>query len=124
SDLEDFPVPQGMTEVYIDPASQQLATPACPTTRKEVFITGTEPTEFCELHGGRMLTQTPPGSWLSRIFGAGGAAKPPAPNPVSDSAATVSPSKPAPAQTAAKASEPDANAPVPSAEDEKKKGLL
>ena len=37
-------------------------------TRKEVFITGTEP-EFCELHGGRMLTQTPPASWLSRIFG-------------------------------------------------------
>ena len=49
----------------------QLATPACPVTRKEVFITGTEPTEFCELHGGRMMTQTPPASWLSRLFGAG-----------------------------------------------------
>ena len=47
----------------------QLATPACPITREEVYIHGTEPTEFCSLHGGHMASDSPPGSWLSRIFG-------------------------------------------------------
>ncbi len=47
-----------------------LATPECPVTREEVYIHGTEPTEFCPLHGGQhMASDTPPGSWLSHIFG-------------------------------------------------------
>jgi len=68
-DLEDFEAPEGLTEVEIDPTTQQLATPACPTHRKEVFITGTQPTEFCETHGGSSLSQGSQTSWLSHLFG-------------------------------------------------------
>jgi penicillin-binding protein 1B len=68
---EDFKQPPGVIEVTVDPESEQLATPSCPTTRKEFFIAGTEPTEFCYLHGGRSITQVPPVSWLSHLFGKG-----------------------------------------------------
>jgi hypothetical protein len=95
--------------VDIDPATGQLATPACPVMRKEVFLAGTEP-EFCELHGGRMLTQTPPASWLSRIFGGGDKTKSDDPAPPSVAAGPFS-SPPVPAPAAAD-------------EDEKKSGLL
>ncbi|HOK45027.1 MAG TPA: penicillin-binding protein 1A, partial [Bryobacteraceae bacterium] len=44
--------PDGVVTVEIDPATGQLATAACPTTRPEVFISGTEPVEICRLHGG------------------------------------------------------------------------
>jgi penicillin-binding protein 1B len=71
SNLEDFAVPDGVTILDIDPETLQLATPSCPMTRREVFIQGSAPTEFCEKHGGVMLTQVPPVSWLSRIFGGG-----------------------------------------------------
>jgi penicillin-binding protein 1B len=67
-DLQEFVPPEGITEVEIDPETLQLATPACPMKRKEVFLDGTEPTQFCERHGGRMVTQGP-GSFLSHLFG-------------------------------------------------------
>jgi hypothetical protein len=69
SNLQAFSVPEGITELEIDAETLQLATPACPLKRREVFIQGSEPSEFCERHGGVMLTQTPPGSWLMRLFG-------------------------------------------------------
>src|ERR1700692_1756247 len=62
-------MPEGVTKVTIDPESLALATPECPITREEVYIHGTEPTEFCTLHGGHMASDAPPASWLSRIFG-------------------------------------------------------
>jgi len=62
-------MPEGVTKVTIDPESLALATPECPVTREEVYIHGTEPTEFCPLHGSRMASDKPPGSWLSHIFG-------------------------------------------------------
>src|SRR5450759_942421 len=68
-DVQPFKMPEGVTKVTIDPESLALATPACPITREEVYIIGTEPTEFCSLHGGRMASDAPPASWLSRIFG-------------------------------------------------------
>jgi hypothetical protein len=85
---------------------------------------GTEPTEFCELHGGRMLTQTPPPSWLSRIFG-GKTKSDDAPPPGADGGTSSGPAinglptaRPAPPGTG----------PVPAAaspdDDEKKAGLL
>jgi penicillin-binding protein 1B len=76
SNLEEFPVPEGIAILDIDPETLQLATPSCPMTRREVFIQGSAPTEFCERHGGVMLTQTPPISWLSRIFGGADDSKP------------------------------------------------
>jgi penicillin-binding protein 1B len=68
-DVQPFEMPEGVTKVTIDPESLMLATPECPVTREEVFIHGTEPTEFCPLHGGRQASDAPPGSWLSHIFG-------------------------------------------------------
>ena len=69
-DVKPFEMPEGITKVTIDPESLALATPECPVTREEVYIHGTEPTEFCPLHGGgRASSDTPPGSWLSHIFG-------------------------------------------------------
>jgi hypothetical protein len=62
-------MPEGVTKVTIDPESMMLATPECPMTREEVYIHGTEPTEFCPLHGGRMANDAAPGSWLSHVFG-------------------------------------------------------
>ncbi|HPQ16833.1 MAG TPA: PBP1A family penicillin-binding protein [Bryobacteraceae bacterium] len=50
--VTDFVAPDGVVTVEIDPATGQLATAACPTTRPEVFISGTEPVEICRLHGG------------------------------------------------------------------------
>src|SRR2546430_6194579 len=110
--LTDFVPPAGVSVVEIDPTTLELATPACPTTRKEVFLSGTEPGEFCELHGGRMLTQTP-SSWLSRIFGADKTKSDDAPPP--SVAAGPFPTPPV-AGTAP--------APAASDEEEKKSGIL
>src|SRR5271154_4412730 len=74
-DVKDFAMPDGVQSVLIDPESQQLATPSCPTTREEVYIAGSAPTDFCELHGGHNTASTS-GNWLSHIFG-GGQPKPP-----------------------------------------------
>ena len=67
-DVKDFTMPDGVQSVVIDPESLQIATPACPTNREEVYIAGSAPTEFCELHGGHGLS-TSTGSVLSQIFG-------------------------------------------------------
>ncbi|HTT34235.1 MAG TPA: PBP1A family penicillin-binding protein [Methylomirabilota bacterium] len=67
-DVKDFTMPEGVQSVVIDPESLQLATPNCPTTREEVYVAGSAPTDFCELHGGHSLT-TSTGSVLSQIFG-------------------------------------------------------
>jgi penicillin-binding protein 1B len=139
SDLQDFSPPEGLVTVDIDPETLQLATPSCPVTRREVFVQGTAPTEFCEKHGGLMLTQTPPISWLSRIFGGGGgdesknaedsgtvAAGAPAttaaqPAAAADAPAPTAATKPrSPAQTRPAA----APKPPPPATEEKKPGLL
>jgi membrane carboxypeptidase/penicillin-binding protein len=45
-----FDVPDGITFVDIDRDTGKLATPGCPRTLTESFLTGTEPTEYCELH--------------------------------------------------------------------------
>jgi penicillin-binding protein 1B len=68
-DVKPFDMPEGVTKVTIDPETLALATPECPMTREEVYIHGTEPTEFCPLHGGHMANDAPPGSWLSHVFG-------------------------------------------------------
>jgi penicillin-binding protein 1B len=68
-EVQPFAMPEGVIKVTIDPETLLLATPSCPITREEVYISGTEPTEFCPLHGGRMASEAPPASWLSRVFG-------------------------------------------------------
>ena len=67
-DVKDFTMPDGVQSVVIDPESLELATPSCPTTREEVYVAGSAPTDFCELHGGHGLS-TSTGNVLSQIFG-------------------------------------------------------
>jgi penicillin-binding protein 1B len=67
-DVKDFAMPDGVQSVLIDPDTLQLATPNCPTTREEVYVAGSAPTQFCELHGGHNLLSST-GSFLSHVFG-------------------------------------------------------
>jgi len=50
--VAQFQAPDGVVTAEIDPLSGQLATAACPQRRAEVFIAGTQPTDYCRLHGG------------------------------------------------------------------------
>jgi len=47
-----FSQPPGVIVRSIDPKTEQLATSQCPEQVEEVFIEGTEPTAYCEIHGG------------------------------------------------------------------------
>ena len=50
----EFPVPQGIVRRDIDPQTGQLATSKCPERVPEVFIEGTEPSVYCEVHGSSL----------------------------------------------------------------------
>ena len=104
---QEFSPPPGVVEVSIDPESGQLATPSCPQTTEEYFVSGSEPTQYCDLHGGGQGALSQTGSWLSHLFGK-------APAPAAPPTSAAAPPAPAanPAQTA------------PTPEEEKKKGLL
>ncbi|TKB73165.1 MAG: PBP1A family penicillin-binding protein [Nitrospira sp.] len=47
-----FVAPSGVVTRVIDPKTGQLATSQCPEQVSEVFIEGTEPSVYCEVHGG------------------------------------------------------------------------
>ncbi|MBX3329146.1 MAG: PBP1A family penicillin-binding protein [Nitrospira sp.] len=51
-DPPDFDMPVGIARRRVDPKSGQLATSQCPEKTFEFFIAGTEPTAYCEVHGG------------------------------------------------------------------------
>lgn len=42
-----FAMPDNVVNAYIDPATDKLANAACPHSRLETFVKGTEPTEYC-----------------------------------------------------------------------------
>ena len=65
----DFPKPDTVVSVSIDPATGYLAAPECPVKRDEFYIPGTEPTEFCPKHGGNLLKLLPPVLPLPMIQG-------------------------------------------------------
>lgn len=50
--IDPFTPPSGIVARAIDPKTGQLATSQCPEQVEEVFIEGTEPTVYCEVHGG------------------------------------------------------------------------
>jgi 1A family penicillin-binding protein len=52
----DFIKPDAVVAVTIDPESGYLAVPDCPKKREEVYITGTEPLEYCPTHGGAVVS--------------------------------------------------------------------
>jgi len=78
--VKDFDMPEGVQSVMIDPESLELATSNCPTTREEVYVGGSAPTEYCELHGGGHGIVSSTGSFLSHIFGGGQPKEPVDPN--------------------------------------------
>ncbi len=50
--VSEFPAPDGIVTADIDPLSGKLSTPACPKSQAEVFLAGTQPLDYCPLHGG------------------------------------------------------------------------
>ena len=48
----DFPKPDTVVSVVIDPSTGFLATTECPEKRDEFYIAGTQPTGYCPRHGG------------------------------------------------------------------------
>ncbi len=103
--------PPGITEAMVDPQSGELATPACPSPREEVFVAGTEPTQFCSVHGNGMAMQAPPVAWLAHLFGKREPEPPPGATPAGQKTSGTNGTPPATGQPV----DPDA---------EKKKGLL
>jgi penicillin-binding protein 1B len=69
-DTQVFEPPPGIVAQSVDPQTGQLATPSCPHIMTEYFIAGTEPNQYCQLHGGS-LAQSGPASWLGHLFGKG-----------------------------------------------------
>jgi penicillin-binding protein 1B len=124
SKTQEFEPPPGVVAESIDPQTGQLSTPSCPQTEQEVFVAGSEPTQFCELHGGGHFASSTPGSWLAHLFGRSSNA-PPAPPGGSPGSppGTANPSDKS--RGRAKAGQPPA-APgdEPAEEPEKKKGFL
>ena len=60
----DFPKPDNVVSVSIDPTTGFLAAPDCPQKRDEFYLLGTEPTTYCPKHGGDRLNppDLPPGT--------------------------------------------------------------
>jgi penicillin-binding protein 1B len=104
---EDFDPPPGVLQETIDPQSGQLATSSCPQTVQEYFVSGSEPTQMCELHGGGHFASTP-ANWLAHLFGKdNNNPSPPPPNSAANPPNGANPQQP-PAED----------------ESQKKKGLL
>jgi penicillin-binding protein 1B len=76
-DTANFDPPSGIVQQSIDPQTGQLATPSCPKIMTEYFVSGTEPNEYCQLHGGALAQGGGPGSWLAHLFGKGSEPPPP-----------------------------------------------
>jgi penicillin-binding protein 2D len=56
----DFPKPDSVVSVLIDPTTGNLATPNCPKKQEEFYVAGTQPTMFCPNHGGADLAPASP----------------------------------------------------------------
>jgi penicillin-binding protein 1B len=118
---QPFTPPDGIVEAMIDPQSGQLATPSCTQTQEEYFIAGTEPTQYCELHGGGM-SQSAPVSWLAHLFG-----KSPNPPPPAVQTAEPKPAPPSPNSQnlpQAEAEPAQTSESQPAEQPEKKKGIF
>ncbi|HMD30545.1 MAG TPA: PBP1A family penicillin-binding protein [Candidatus Acidoferrales bacterium] len=52
SQVHDFSPPPGVELIAIDVDTLERATPLCPATRNEAFLSGSAPDKYCERHGG------------------------------------------------------------------------
>ena len=66
----DFPKPDTVVSVVIDPATGYLATAECPQRREEFYVEGTQPTGQCPRHGGDSLEPASPALPLPKVDGA------------------------------------------------------
>jgi membrane carboxypeptidase/penicillin-binding protein len=55
----DFPQPDTVVAILIDPTTGQLATPDCPEPRVEFYSDGTQPTTACPAHGAPAAETSP-----------------------------------------------------------------
>jgi penicillin-binding protein 1B len=119
---QPFEAPPGVIEETIDPQTGQLATPSCPQNAPEYFIVGSEPTQYCQLHGGQ-TAQSGQGSWISHLFSKESNGQPPPPansaGAVPDAATNAQHTKAAP-HAKSQPTPADQQASQP----EKKKGIL
>jgi penicillin-binding protein 1B len=114
-----FEPPDGVVEQSIDPDTGMLAAPACPRMVQEYFVSGTQPTEYCDAANNR-VSGGGPSEWLSHLFGGG---SPNPPEPPGENA-----DHPANGANGAKppnsAQQQPANAPEQQQQEEKKKSVL
>jgi penicillin-binding protein 1B len=114
--VSPFEPPDGVVMVQVDPATGSLATSSCPGAQVEAFIAGTQPMDFCRLHGGSLAGTTHVTGWD---------AAPAAPQTVAASEGQPHPDSGAPqrvraSRTPVAGAKPAAEAPPPAT----KKGLL
>jgi penicillin-binding protein 1A len=64
--VREFPIPEkGLTFGRVCPESGLLATKECPQVTVEAFLEGTEPKDYCDLHG---LEKTPGKGWGLKLI--------------------------------------------------------
>jgi len=78
--------PPGITMITIDPSTGGIATPSCPRQVVLPFLTGTEPTRTCPLHGGLFAAAS-----IGPALGSSSAAAASAASPGATPAALASP---------------------------------
>jgi penicillin-binding protein 1B len=79
--------PPGITMATIDPTTGGLATRSCPRVATLPFLSGTEPTQFCRLHGGLVASAAPPAAAtppLESLPNSGAAEPEPSPSPATN----------------------------------------
>jgi penicillin-binding protein 1B len=56
-DVTDFAIPDGVVTAQVDTTTGALATSSCPqdSVRDEYYLTGTQPVQFCAMHGANQL---------------------------------------------------------------------
>jgi penicillin-binding protein 1B len=109
---QDFEPPDGVVQESVDLQTGQLSNASCPQAAQEYFITGSEPTQYCD---GGHATGGAPGTWLSHLFGNG--TNPPA----AANSTTGAPTAQSQPTAAAGAKPADTDQ---SGTDDKKKGVL
>ena len=115
---DPFEPVDGIVTVAIDPDTQQLATYSCADRRTEVFIAGSEPSQYCRLHGGggrQTLLATNVAGWDS--------SSPPRNQPGPEGSTTLRGRAAAPGLNRA-VGDPGARRSPPPPKGEKKKGLF
>jgi len=104
----------------VDPDSNQLATAHCPQQRSEVFIEGSQPTDFCLVHSLQHVSQGARLGFLVNPFATGASAAQPDGATATDRSSPPASSAARPVASA-KPQAAEANAPPA---DRKKKGVF